>query len=588
MLVSLLKKVNIQCSFISLINILGWIGPNINYSVQISSNTSLINGERLIPRDESNQWWTYDSENLIEQLVQSLNDRGIREHELLINLKKILPVIRTEFEQMKKDKLPLEEKPSEDIVSTTDNSSIDQSSNDILVSFKNDLEDIEIRLRSGSLGGFIINDNLIEWQTKLKQATERIQLADLLIQLQQTVAEKYASGIFGTHENRSKTAKNSSRKKSMTSTKISTQNLPIWMNDCRTCKTFSRLYVLMLMFENAIAWSKSTVGIKCKICRRKTKDEYIVVCDQCCQGYHLECLRGCVDDPTKNSINDLWYCPACRPQTNSRRRARDEDKPIKPKMDYYDADIYDMDVDTTSNMSSHISDVISEQSHNNPQQDESELMNDDYICSICAGETSDDNELIQCIQCRRLFHCQCHEPPLRCPPRSTTWMCNSCRNGVNNVSKRIQTRGQLASKRSASGGRDDHSRRQSSRQNGTRRTVRKNYREIDEDEDDDDESDYERETRNQRRSKRVRRLSPASTIDTLDKSDDNFDIRPTRRRVRIARSSSSSEVSDEEKILADIHDDDDDNDINDESDVEDEDEQEQENGNIDDISPPSQ
>ena len=571
----------------------------------------------MIPRDEANQWWTYDSENLVEQLVHSLNDRGIREHELLVNLKKILPVLRKEFQQFENAK-----EPSDEVVSTTENPSTDQTTHDILVSFKNDLEDIETRLRFGSLGGFIVNDNLVEWQTKLKQATERVQLAELLIQLQQTVAEKYASGIFGTHENRSKNAKNSSRKKTTTSGKPSTQHLPIWMNDCRTCKTFSRLYVLMVMFENAIAWSKSTVGIKCKICRRKTKDEYIVVCDQCCQGYHLECLRGCAGDPTKNSINDLWYCPACRPQSNSRRRGRDEDKPIKTKVDYYDADIYDMDVDTTSNLSSHISDGTSEQSHNNhhqQQQDESETMNEDYTCSICAGETSEDNELIQCIQCQQLFHCQCHEPPLRCPPRSTTWMCNSCRNGVNNITKRVQTRGQLAARRSG-GGREDHSRRQSSRQNGTRRSkprerererekdrrfgefaclflaVRKNYREIEEDEDDDDESDYERDTRSQRRSKRVRRLSPASTIDTLDKSDDNFDIRPTaRRRVRIARSSSSSEVSDEEKILADIHDDDDD-DVDDddhhvdESDVEgvDHDEQGQENENINDISPSSQ
>lgn len=440
----------------------GWIGPNINYSVQISSTSGLVNGERLIPRDEPNQWLTYDSETIVEQLVQTLNDRGIREHELLVNMKKILPVLRTEFEQIKKDNTPTEEP-----VADPDN----PSNNDVLTSFKNDLEDMEARLRLGSLGGFIVNDNLVEWQMKLKQSTERLELAELLIQLQQTVAEKYASGIFGTHETRSKNAKNSSRKKSSV-VKSSTNHLPMWMNDCRTCKTFSRLYVLMLILENAIAWSKSTVGIKCKICRRKTKDEYIVVCDQCSQGFHLECLRGCASDPNKNSINDLWYCPACRPQSSTRRRGRyekhdEDDEQKKTKVDYYDADIYDMDVDTTSNLSSHVSDSNSEQSSKNPPQDESETPNDDYLCSICAVETSDDNELIQCIQCRQLFHCQCHEPPLRCPPRSTTWMCNSCRNGVNNVSKRIQTRGQLAAKRS--GGREENSRRQSSRQNGTRR-----------------------------------------------------------------------------------------------------------------------
>jgi hypothetical protein len=223
----------------------------------------------------------------------------------------------------------------------------------------------------------------------------------------------------------------------------------------------------MMIFENSIAWNKSTIGIKCKICRRKNKDEFIVVCDQCSQGYHFECLRGYSLSNTKNSTNDLWYCPACRPQSISRRRY-DKKEEKKSKIDYYDADIYDMDVDTTSNLSSHennqdLSDFNSEQSHHN--DDEIEQTNDDILCCVCAVDTGDDNELIQCIQCRSLFHCQCHEPPLRCPPRSTTWMCNSCRNGFNNETKRIQTRRQMNIRK-----RESKSRAQPQRQNGTRRS----------------------------------------------------------------------------------------------------------------------
>jgi hypothetical protein len=539
----------------------GWIGSDINYSSS-SQNLSLNNNnnEKLIPKDEPNQWLTYDNELIIEQLIQSLNDRGIREHNLLINLKTIMPILHKEFEQNKNSI----EQQSEELLTNND-------VNDIILSFKNDLEDIETRLRHGSLGGFIINDNLIEWQTKLKQSNERFDLAELLIQLQQTIAEKYASGIFGTHEKRIKNSKNSSRKKFLI--KSNQNNLQIWMNDCRTCKTYSRLYVLMMIFENSIAWNKSTIGIKCKICRKKNKEEYIIVCDQCCQGYHLECLRGYSINNTKNSINDLWYCPACRPQSISKRRY-DKSEEKKSKIDYYDADIYDMDVDITSNISSHLSDLNSEQSQNNNDSDQ---LNEDNLCSICAVETSDDNELIKCIQCRNLFHCQCHEPPLRCPPRSTTWICNNCRNGINNQANRKQKK------------REQKSRIQPQRHNGTRRTVRKNYREVDED-DDDDESDYEQETRNQRRSKRIRRLSPCSTTDTMDKSEENYNIRPTRRRVRIAKSSSSSSssttVSDEEQILASINDDDEESDI--EQNEDEDDEEQEENGNIEDTSPSSQ
>lgn len=527
----------------------GWIGPNVTYSVQQTNSSPSKNfqGEKLIPKDEDNQWWIYDDEHLIEQFIQSLNERGMREGKLLENVKKIRENLKVEFENQK--------------LITDENGTDAQQMNDIILAFKADLEDIENRLRSGSLGGFIVPENLVDWQTKLKQSEQRIDLAELLVQLQQTVADKFASGIFGTHV---KTRKNTSKKKKISS--VNQQNLHIWMNDCRTCQTFSRLYVLMMIFENSIAWSKSTIGLKCKICRRKNKEEFIVVCDQCCQGYHLDCLRDDFHSTTnsnKNSTNDLWYCPACRPQSMSKRRS---DR--RTKVDNYDADIYDMDIDGRSNLSSHLSDIVSEQSHGNENDQ-------DLVCSICSGENSDDNELIQCTQCRQCYHCQCHEPPLRCPPRSTTWVCNNCRNGLQVSNKRT--------KKSFN--------QQAQRQNGMRRTVRKNYREIEED--DDDESDYEQEMLNQRRSsKRLRRKSPQSIGD--EQSDEEvYHRRPTRRRVRIAKSSSSSsstessQISDEEEILADIRDDDDDagddDVIDNESDIEQDnvDEEQEENGNVD-------
>ncbi|CAF5178639.1 unnamed protein product, partial [Rotaria magnacalcarata] len=396
---------------------IGWIGSEVIYCAQSSSSqdtsrsSSMINGgEKLIPKHEPNQWWTYDNEKLIDQLVHSLNDRGIREHNLLANIKKILPVLHAEFEQIKKEKISVENPSEETTVNaeTSNDQQQPQQSNDIILSFKNDIEDMETRLRLGSLGGFIINDNLVEWQTKLKQSTERIDLAELLIQLQQTVPDKFASGIFGIYENQFKTAKTSSKKK-FSAAKSSTanpQSLQIWMNDCRTCKTYSRLYILMIIFENSIAWNKSTVGLKCKICRKKNKDEYIIVCDQCCLGYHLECLRNYTTYDTKNSNNDLWYCPACRPQSTSRRRNQKQEQ-AKPKPNYYDTDIYDVDADTTSNLSSHdnnqdLSDINSEQSNNNNNNNDES--NEEYLCCVCSGETSDNNELIQCIQCRSLFH----------------------------------------------------------------------------------------------------------------------------------------------------------------------------------------
>ena len=374
--------------------LLGWIGSDINYSAEASSSEDVpcsITNEKLIPKDELNQWFIYDDESIIQQLLQTLNDRGIREHNLSINLKKTIPLIHTEFEQIKKSRNSIEQQDE-----------TNEISNDIINSFKTELEDIETRLRLGSLGGFIITDNLNEWQTKLKQVNARFDLAQLLLQLQQTVADKYATGIFHLSDKKS---------------------LQIWINDCRTCKTYSRLYVLMMIFENCITWNKSTVGIKCKICRKKQKDEYIIVCDQCCYGFHQDCLRGYSNHP-KTSTTDLWYCPACRPSSPSKRRGRHG----KKKIDYNENDIYDMEVESNSNSSS--------RDHNNDHLSSTNSDNDDHsiednVCTVCDGET----DLIECTQCHQYYHCQCHEPPLRCPPRSTTWICNNCRNGISHESK---------------------------------------------------------------------------------------------------------------------------------------------------------
>ena len=388
----------------------GWFGSNINYSFESTSN-SFSTQEKLIPNDESNQWLFYDDENLIQQVYQSLNERGIREHNLAVNLKKILPFIHQEFENIKK------------IKAQTMDVDEQQEQNDIIQSFKNELEDIETRLRLGSLGGFGQN----EWLNQLKQANQRSELTELLIQLQQTVADKYLSENFND------------------------KCQQIWMNDCRTCETYSRLHVLMIIFDNSVTWNKSTQGMKCKICRKKSKDDNLLVCDQCCFGFHQECLRDSKDSARKSS-NNLWYCLSCRPKTKTKAKS----KPI-PK-----------------------------------------LLNQN--CTICG----DENDLIHCTQCQRYYHCQCHEPPLRCPPRSTTWTCNPCRN--------------------------QRSKRKNCKEN---QSSNEEEEEEDDDEcdDDNDLDDEENDSRTKRRSKRLRKSEP-SPVKALENR---------RRKTRSMKSISSDD-----------------------------------------------
>ena len=255
----------------------------------------------------------------------------------------------------------------------------------MIASFRSELEEIESRLRLGSLGGWMNNlDELNQWQKNLSKATERDELAELLIQLEETVPEKYSSGIFNQPEKKS---------------------WEFWINDCRSCSTYSRLYVLMMVFENAIQWNKSPVGMKCKVCRKKYKDESMFVCDQCYHAYHPQCLK--IARPISN---DLWYCLACRPEPISKRRQRQESS------------------SSSSSSSSQEEDEENESTSSSPPPSssrDSSISDDDPRCSVCGS----DGELFSCHQCEQFYHCDCHQPPLRCPPRSNQWLCNTCRTG---------------------------------------------------------------------------------------------------------------------------------------------------------------
>lgn len=294
--------------------------------------------------NEKNEWFVFDDLDSIKELMNHLDRRGVREENLFINLKKIYPSIVEEFEQKRKSKTTLETsfECDEDFKSET----VDL--------FRSELEDIESRLRLGSLGGLNTPKEVQRWQEKVRKAVSQRDLSDLLIELKRTVSEKYFSEFDSFDE------KNPSEN---------------WTRDCRSCKNYSRLFVLMMVFENSITWNKSPVGMKCKICRKKRNDESIVVCDQCFYAFHLECFRSS-NKLGRTSTSERWFCPSCRPENKSKRREQ----------------------------KFHIE--------------------DDQICCVC--QSSDD--LFQCNQCQLFYHSFCHQPALRVPPKNNSWICSQCRN----------------------------------------------------------------------------------------------------------------------------------------------------------------
>jgi bromodomain adjacent to zinc finger domain protein 1A len=56
------------------------------------------------------------------------------------------------------------------------------------------------------------------------------------------------------------------------------------------------------------------MNAKCRICRRKTDPEKMLLCDGCDRGHHMYCLK-----PKLKSVpQGDWYCSDCKPKERLR------------------------------------------------------------------------------------------------------------------------------------------------------------------------------------------------------------------------------------------------------------------------------
>ena len=50
--------------------------------------------------------------------------------------------------------------------------------------------------------------------------------------------------------------------------------------------------------------------MKCRICRRKTDPEHMLICDGCDRGHHIYCLKP----KLKKIPSGDWFCDECKPK----------------------------------------------------------------------------------------------------------------------------------------------------------------------------------------------------------------------------------------------------------------------------------
>ena len=76
------------------------------------------------------------------------------------------------------------------------------------------------------------------------------------------------------------------------------------------CTNLSQLFIHFQSLDESIAWSKSALNTRCKLCRKKGDAEKMLLCDKCDRGHHIFCLRPVL----KIVPEGEWFCPDCRPK----------------------------------------------------------------------------------------------------------------------------------------------------------------------------------------------------------------------------------------------------------------------------------
>lgn len=162
--------------------------------------------------------------------------------------------------------------------------------------------------RTPEQGESCVPKTLLEIAEEQDSRAAAQELAQALLQIEEGIERKYLTAPLGTavYEN----------KKQKHKKVVIKACLDKWRSSLAVSSNFSQVFLHLFTLERCIAWSRSLLNIRCRVCRRKGGDESMLLCDACDNGYHMYCLRP----PLKKVPTGDWFCNDCKPAT-----------PVKPR-----------------------------------------------------------------------------------------------------------------------------------------------------------------------------------------------------------------------------------------------------------------
>lgn len=138
-------------------------------------------------------------------------------------------------------------------------------------------------------------------------------LACALLQVEQAIEQRFLNEPFGVNRKPPNQQLHSQPPES---------KLPQWELSLMKSTSYSQIFLHLNVLNDSILWRRSTNNSICKICRRRTDAEQLLLCDHCNGGTHMFCLRPkMIEVPEGN-----WYCGTCVKElgfTNTNQNTRE-------------------------------------------------------------------------------------------------------------------------------------------------------------------------------------------------------------------------------------------------------------------------
>ncbi|XP_052058413.1 bromodomain adjacent to zinc finger domain protein 1A-like [Mytilus californianus] len=182
-----------------------------------------------------------------------------------------------------------------------------------------------------------------------------------------------------------------------------------WQDSLLHCTSLSQIFLYLGTLEKSIAWSKSALNARCRVCRRKGNADQMLLCDLCDRGHHIYCLKP----PLKIVPTGDWFCPDCRPKEIKR-------SPLKGRRKTF-VEESENEEKSSSEEEDDSSDEEEVEGEEEDSEEEQESDEEDVECAVC----NKGGTLICCDACPLFYHLGCANPQLKKVPRGK-WLCQIC------------------------------------------------------------------------------------------------------------------------------------------------------------------